>query len=147
MFPKIFAIIFNQDPELLEIAPAYFRIFFLGMAIFGIQMACQNIFMVLRQSLISLLLALLRKVILLVPFTLIFPIFFGIAGVYYAEPAADILAVIATFTAFRLERSWKKGKRSLLCVNSKNKKDHRAVIHKYAIMYSQKGWSIFFNKY
>lgn len=102
LFPRLFALIFNDDPALLEIAPVYFRIFFLGMAIFGIQVACQNVFVALRQSLISLLLALLRKVVLLVPFTLFFPRRFGIAGVFYAEPAADIIAVISTFTAFRI---------------------------------------------
>ncbi|HEY8395698.1 MAG TPA: MATE family efflux transporter, partial [Bacilli bacterium] len=102
LFPNVFVIIFNDNPDLLAVAPPFFRIFFLGISIFGIQVACQNVFMALRQSVISLLLALLRKVILLVPFTFLLPRYFGIAGVYYAEPAADILAVITTFITFKI---------------------------------------------
>ena len=102
LFPNFFVIIFNDNPKLLKIAPRLFRIFFLGISIFGIQIACQNIFMALRQSMISLFLALLRKVILLVPFAFIFPKYYGIDGVFYAEPAADILAVITTAIAFKI---------------------------------------------
>ncbi len=102
LFPNLFVIIFNNNPKLLEIAPRIFRIFFLGFSIFGIQIACQNVFMALKQSVISLILALLRKVILLVPFTLILPIYFGIDGIFYAEPAADILAVLTTFIVFHI---------------------------------------------
>lgn len=102
LFPNLFVIIFNDNPKLLEVAPRLFRIFFLGISIFGIQIACQNVFMALRQSVISLFLALLRKVILLVPFAFILPKFYGIDGVFFAEPAADILAVISTAIAFKL---------------------------------------------
>lgn len=56
--------------------------------------------MALGQSLISLILASLRKIILLIPLTFILPITFGINGVFYAEPIADIIAVIVTLSMF-----------------------------------------------
>lgn len=98
--PNTFVTIFNSDPKLLELSPRIVSLFFLGMSIIGIQIACQNTFMALGQSLISLILASLRKIILLIPLTFILPITFGINGVFYAEPIADIIAVIVTLSMF-----------------------------------------------
>lgn len=67
---------------------------------FGIQMACQSAFMAMGQAKISLFLALLRKVILLVPLAILFPRLFGVMGIYYAEPVADILAAATTGILF-----------------------------------------------
>lgn len=100
--PLTFVSIFNNDPGLLSIAPNIVRLFFLGMSVMGIQFACQNTFMALGQSLISLILASLRKIILLIPLTLILPKFYGINGVFYAEPIADIIAVVVTLITFLL---------------------------------------------
>ena len=100
--PTTFVSIFNNDPKLLNIAPNIVRIFFLGMSIMGIQIACQNTFMALGQSLISLILASLRKIILLIPLTLLLPHLYGVSGVFYAEPIADIIAVLVTLTMFLL---------------------------------------------
>lgn len=102
IFPNIFVKIFNNDPELLKIAPKLFRIFFIGMSMMGIQIACQNTFMALGQSLISLILAALRKIILLIPLTIILPKYININGVFYSEPIADIIAVSITFIVFVL---------------------------------------------
>lgn len=71
-----------------------------GIAIFGIQMGCQTTFMGLGQAKISLFIALLRKVILLIPLALILPKFFGVMGIYYAEPISDITAATTAFTIF-----------------------------------------------
>lgn len=100
--PNLFVRIFNNDPRLLEISPKLFRIFFAGISIMGLQIACQNTFMALKQSLISLLLALLRKVILLTPLALLLPFALGINGVFYSEAIADIIAVITTTTVFAI---------------------------------------------
>ena len=74
----------------------------LGMLVFGIQMGCQTVFMGLGQAKISLFLALLRKVILLVPLAVILPKFFGVIGIYYAEPIADIISAATAGTLFLL---------------------------------------------
>jgi Na+-driven multidrug efflux pump len=67
-------------------------IFLAGMTIFGLQRTCQNTFVALGQAKVSLFIALLRKVILLVPLAYILPIFMGVVGVYTAEAVADALA-------------------------------------------------------
>lgn len=100
LFPTYFIRAFNNDPHLLEIAPRILRIFFLGLSLMGLQIACQNTFMALRQPVVSIILALLRKIILLIPLTLILPIYFGINGVFYAEAGADIIAVTTTVIVF-----------------------------------------------
>lgn len=101
-FPAVFAKMFTTQPELIELIKKVMPIFMGGIWIFGIQMACQSAFMGMGQAKISLFLALLRKVILLIPLALILPRFFGVMGIYYAEPAADILAALTTGTLFIL---------------------------------------------
>jgi len=91
-FPGSFASMFSGDIQLIEIVKQTMPIYMFGMLVFGIQMGCQTVFMGLGQAKISLFLALLRKVILLVPLALILPRFFGVIGIYYAEPIADIIS-------------------------------------------------------
>ena len=91
-FPGVFAGIFTSDGELLALVEKVLPIFMAGVWMFGIQMGCQTIFMGLGQAIISLSLALLRKVILLIPLALILPKFFGVMGIYYSEPISDIIS-------------------------------------------------------
>ncbi len=100
LFPNVFVSLFNDDPALLALSPHIIRTFMLGLSIIGIQTACQNTFMALRQPLFSLFLAVLRKIILLIPLIYILPKFLGIEGLYYAEPISDILAVSVTGSVF-----------------------------------------------
>lgn len=102
LFPKIFIMIFNQDPGLLEIATKLIRIMFIGLAFMGIQIGCQNSFLALGKSKISLILALLRKIILLIPLTFILPLFLNSNGIFIAESVADIIAIIVTLLCYLL---------------------------------------------
>ena len=72
------------------------------MFIFGAQIACQQTFLALGRAKISLFLALLRKVVLLVPLIFILPNFTenGLFGVLLAEPVADIIACATTVISF-----------------------------------------------
>ena len=65
LFPNLFVSIFNNEPELVAITTWAIRIYFLGIFVFGAQIACQQTFLALGQAKISLFLALLRKVVLL----------------------------------------------------------------------------------
>ncbi len=100
LVPEAAIKLFKEDPWLLEHGPRYLRIFFLGTCIFGAQITLQNSLLALRQPIVSLILALLRKVVLLIPLAIILPIFLGIDGVYIAEPIADATASIATTIVF-----------------------------------------------
>ncbi|MDY5846399.1 MAG: MATE family efflux transporter [Bariatricus sp.] len=100
--PQIFSSLFTNKAELLEVTNSVMPIYFLGMTVFGIQMACQTTFIALGQAKASLFIALLRKVILLIPLAMILPNFFGVMGVYYAEPTADIFSVLTTIILFAI---------------------------------------------
>lgn len=71
---------------------------------FGIQISCQQTFLSLGQAKISLFLALLRKIILLIPLVFILPMFInnGLFAVLLAEPVADILAALTTAICFAI---------------------------------------------
>ena len=99
-FPGLFAGIFTTDQELIALVKKVMPIFMAGIAVFGIQMGCQTTFMGLGQAKISLFIALLRKVILLIPLALILPKFFGVMGIYYAEPISDITAATTATILF-----------------------------------------------
>lgn len=92
IFPEFFARIFTGEAALVSLTAKVLPVFVAGMLIFGLQLACQNTFMALGQAKLSLFVAMLRKVILLIPLAIILPKFFGVMGVYYAEPVSDIIA-------------------------------------------------------
>ena len=100
IFPKQIVGIFNNDPNLIAMSPRILRIFFLGMGFFGIQLATQASFMALGQALVSLSMAVLRKIVILIPLTYILPGLMGIDGIFFAEMIADFIATITTFTVF-----------------------------------------------
>lgn len=101
LFPGVFALIFTDDAALIDVVEKVAPIFMAGMLIFGIQMGCQTVFMGLGQAKISLFMALLRKVFLLVPFAIIFPIITGnVISIYFAECCADALAALICGTVF-----------------------------------------------
>ena len=74
-----------------------------GMTIFGLQRCCQNMFVALGQAKISLFIALLRKVILLVPLVYLFSHFFGVTGGYAAESVADVVAATTCTVIFAVK--------------------------------------------
>ena len=102
LFPGMFVSLFNDKPELVEIAVWALHIYAAGIFMLGVQFSCQQTFVALGQTRISLFLALLRKVILLIPLIFILPNFFSdkVFGVFLAEPAADILAATTTGCLF-----------------------------------------------
>ncbi|MGL4362862.1 MAG: MATE family efflux transporter [Cellulosilyticaceae bacterium] len=100
--PEMFVNIFNNNPEIIEITTWAMKIYFLGIIMMGIQNACQQTFLAMGQAKISLFLALLRKIILLIPLMYILPLFLEnkLGAVFMAEPVADILAALTTLTCF-----------------------------------------------
>lgn len=99
-FPTFFARFFTDDPALLRLTAYAMPIFMCGIFIFGAQIACQVTFLSMGQAKISIFLALLRKVILLIPLAIILPRFFGVDSIFYAEPIADITAGLTTISLF-----------------------------------------------
>ena len=102
IFPKAFAAIFTSDKELVTYASWALRIYMAGIFSIGFQVSCQQSFMALGQAKVSLLLACLRKLILLIPLIFILPLFIQnkVFAVFLAEPISDILAAIITTSTF-----------------------------------------------
>lgn len=93
-FPEIIASAFTNDSQLIQIVSNVMPIFMSGMTIFGLQRACQNMFVALGQAKISIFIALLRKIILLIPLTLLLPKLWNVNGIFAAEAIADASAAI-----------------------------------------------------
>lgn len=106
--PQVFVSIFTNGEELGEYARWAMRIYMAMSLIFGAQIACQQTFVALGKAVHSLFLAVLRKVILLIPMIYILPNFFEdkVFAVFLAEPVSDLLAVCTTVTLF-FATAWK----------------------------------------
>ncbi len=104
-FPRLFALLFSSAPELVSYAAWALRIYMAATGIFGVQIACQQTFIALGNAKTSLFLAILRKIILLIPLIYILPHFFTnkVFAVFLAEPVADFLAVCTTAAMFAVQ--------------------------------------------
>ena len=102
IYPQIFAVIFTKDSELIGISVRSMRIYMAASLLFGIQISCQQTFIALGNARTSVFLAVLRKIILLIPLIYILPIFFEnkVDAVFLAEPVADVIAVTVTSLMF-----------------------------------------------
>ncbi len=100
LFPQAFAAMFTSDAALITFTKDALRIYMASMLLFGIQIACQMTFMSIGNAKASIIVAVMRKFILLLPLIYIVPHIWTAnqtMAVYLAEPIADFLAV--TFTA------------------------------------------------
>ena len=102
LFPQMFAAIFTSDPALTQITVWALRIYIAAVFLMGAQLACQQTFIALGNAKISTFLALLRKIILLIPLIYILPNFIEnkVFAVFVAEPIADTISVLVTITLF-----------------------------------------------
>lgn len=102
LIPETLAGIFTTDEAMKEYAAWAMRIYMGAICLFGAQIACQQTFVALGKAVHSLFLAVLRKIILLIPMIYILPVFFEdkVFAVFLAEPVSDFLAVCATVTLF-----------------------------------------------
>ena len=102
LFPNAFAGIFTSDTALVEYTAWAIRVFLAGCFSVGFQLSCQQAFMALGQAKTSLIMACLRKLILLIPLIFILPLFFEnqAFAVFLAEPVSDILSAVVTTAVF-----------------------------------------------
>ena len=109
IFPGVFASLFTTDVQLIEYTKTALRIYTASLFMFGIQMACQMTFNALGKSVESIIVAVMRKFVLLIPLIYIMPNIMTAdkaIAVYTAEPIAD--AISATFTAVLFAFKFKK---------------------------------------
>ena len=109
LFPQAFAAMFTSSEALMTFTQKALRIYMACLLLFGIQIACQMTFTSLGNAKASILVAVMRKFILLIPLIYIMPLLFSAdktTAVYMAEPVADFIAV--TFTAIFFTFQFKK---------------------------------------
>lgn len=114
LFPRLFASMFTSSPELLNFTESALRIYMASLLLFGIQMACQMTFTSLGNAKASILVAVMRKFVLLIPLIYLMPLLLPsmpTTAVYMAEPIADFLAV--TFTAILFTFQFRKAIRGM----------------------------------
>lgn len=105
LFPQVFAGIFTSDPELRSYAARVLRIYCGALFMMGIQMACQMTFVSMGKAVCSIIVAVVRKFVLLIPLIYIVPHLVSdrALGVYLAEPVADFFAVTFTVILFTVQ--------------------------------------------
>ncbi|MBC5996397.1 MATE family efflux transporter [Romboutsia ilealis] len=92
VFPHIMIGLFNKDPKLMEISTKGIRVYLLMMPIVGISITGTNYIQSIGKAKVAMILSLLRQVIILVPALIILPRFFGLNGVWMAQPVADFVS-------------------------------------------------------
>ena len=106
IFPQAFASMFTTDAALLAFTRTALRVYMACMFIFGIQMACQMTFNSLGNAKASIIVAVMRKFVLLIPLIYLLPHLLSIdktMAVYLAEPVADFFAVLFTAVLFTFQ--------------------------------------------
>lgn len=97
VFRRSFAEVFTSSPQLIALIEQLLPVYFGGTWLFGIQMAAQRTFVGLGKARISIFIALLRKVVLLIPLALILPRCIGVNGIFWAEPIASVSSALTSF--------------------------------------------------
>ena len=106
VFPQAFAAMFTDSQPLIAFTKTALRIYMACLLLFGIQVACQMTFTSLGNAKASIVVAVMRKFILLIPLIYIMPLIFSAdktTAVYMAEPVADFLAVSFTIVLFTFQ--------------------------------------------
>ena len=113
VFPQVFVSLFTAAPTLIAYAKPALRIYLACLGLFGIQLACQMTFTSLGKALASIVVAVVRKIVLLIPFIYLMPRLMAdqTMAVYTAEPIADGIAVLCTVMIFAVQ--FKKALRRL----------------------------------
>ena len=105
LVPRMFVSIFTADASLVDFTAPMLKIYLGGLFLFGIQIACQMTFTSLDKAVNSIIVAVVRKFVLLLPLIYIMPHLVSnpTVGVYTAEPIADIVAILFTSVLFTVQ--------------------------------------------
>lgn len=102
LFPQFIISMFNKESEVIELGSYAIRIWFIALPLLGAQMMCANFFQAIGRIRQASILNLIRQVILLIPLILIMSNIFGLSGIFWAVPIADLSAfMITSYTIYR----------------------------------------------
>ncbi len=97
--PGVFVRIFSNDTQTLVSGIPAMRIYFLGFVFMSLQFIGQYIFVGLGKARRAIFFSILRKIIIVVPLTLVLPLCWGLGatGVFLAEPISNVIGGLACF--------------------------------------------------
>ena len=101
IFPRTMAMFFTRDEAMLDASVSAMRIYFFGFIFMAFQTAGQQTFVSLGKAKQAVFFSLFRKVIIVVPLTIVLPYFTGIDGVMLAEPISNIVGGLAAYLTMR----------------------------------------------
>lgn len=104
LFPRLWFGIFSSDPTMLETGADMLIIYFFGFVFMALQFSGQSTFQSLGDAKHAIFFSLFRKVLIVVPLTLLLPISFGVKGVFLAEPISNIIGGTACFITMMLTK-------------------------------------------
>ena len=103
IFPKFWFGIFSDDVQMIEMGIGALRIYFFGFVFMAFQFAGQSTFQALGDARHAITFSLLRKVVIVVPLTLILPMIgLGVNGVFLAEPISNAIGGMACYITMRM---------------------------------------------
>ncbi|MCC8017889.1 MAG: MATE family efflux transporter [Lachnospiraceae bacterium] len=97
LFPAVFIRIFSTDAQTIELGVTAIRIYFMGFIFMSLQFMGQSTFVGLGKARRAVFFSILRKVVIVVPLTLLFPLALGTDGVFLAEPVSNLIGGTACF--------------------------------------------------
>ncbi len=101
-FPNFLMGIFTADAELIRVGVPSMHIYFFGFCFMALQFSGQTIFTATGKAKQSIFFSIFRKVIIVVPLTLLLPMWFGVNGVFMAEPVSNLIGGAACFITMYL---------------------------------------------
>ena len=131
LFPIFFMRLFNNNPDLLSKGISCMGIYFFGFFMMSFQFAGQATFVALGKSRQAIFFSLLRKVIIVVPLTILLPKLFnlGIIGVFMAEPISNFIGGIACYSTMMFT-VWKS-------LSNDNQNNKHKITHKFDHAYAK----------
>ncbi len=100
LIPKALMGIFSEDAQTIAVGAKMLNIYFFGFVFMAFQFAGQTAFQALGKAKQAIFFSLFRKVIIVVPLTIILPLCgLGVEGVFWAEPVSNAIGGLAAFGA------------------------------------------------
>lgn len=105
LFPNIYISLFSSDPTMLDVTARAMRIYFSLFVFMSFQQVGQSTFVALGKAKHAIFFSLFRKIIIVVPLTILLPLFMGSDGVVAAEPISNLIGGMASYLTMRLVTS------------------------------------------
>lgn len=105
LFPNIYISLFSSDPTMLDVTARAMRIYFSLFVFMSFQQVGQSTFVALGKAKHAIFFSLFRKIIIVVPLTILLPLFMGSDGVVSAEPISNLIGGMASYLTMRLVTS------------------------------------------